>query len=199
MKNYLIGTLVCATVVLSSYSGSVKAQVAPPVALSTNAALNGLPEENIAESGSTGTKGVYLPINEVSTKAIRSLNQTFKNAGTANWSSVKGSYLAEFDLSGRRSRALFSRNGYMIYGITYGGEQDLPKEERHVLKSNYVDYDITSVAEVQANGKRYWICTLQDANNIVVTRSDEGVLEELQHLAKKLEPRGRKGKVIIPN
>lgn len=199
MKNYFFGTLLCAAFVLSSYSNAAKAQAAPPLALTTNSAINSLPEEDLATSGSNVAKAGYLPINEVSTKAIRSLSSTYKNAGAANWSAVKGAYLAEFDLSGRRSRALFSRNGYMIYGITYGGEQDLPKEERYVLKSNYVDYDITSVAEVQANGKRYWICTLQDANNIVVTRSAEGALEELQHMVKKQEPRGKKGKVIIPD
>lgn len=199
MKNYFFGTLLCAAFVLSSYSNAAKAQTAPPLAVTTNAEINGSSEEDIMASGSTGSKAGYLPINEVSTKAIRSLNSTYKNAGAANWSAVKGAYLAEFDLTGRKSRALFSRNGYMIYGITYGSEQDLPKEERHVLKSNYVDYDITSVAEVQADGKRYWICTLQDANNIVITRSNEGALEELQHMAKKLEPKSKKGKVIIPN
>ncbi|OLY93210.1 hypothetical protein SAMN05444008_12241 [Cnuella takakiae] len=200
MKNYLLSTLFSAAAALLLNPTSIHAQSDQPVALATTAAISGIQEnsEGNKESGATVSKGNFLPINEVSAKAVRSLNYTYKNASTANWSALKGAYLAEFDLAGRKSKALFARNGYMIYGICYGSEKDLPKEERQVLKSNYVDYEITSVAEVQAENKIYWICTLQDKDNIVVTRSQNGELEELEHMVKRMEPKGKKGKVIIP-
>src|SRR5688500_7239018 len=53
-------------------------------------------------------------------KLLKSFNKQFKNASQVEWYHAKKDYLAVFDYEGRRTRALFTKNGYTIYAITYG-------------------------------------------------------------------------------
>lgn len=176
------------------------AQTDAPLAVASTPQFTTDPVEEAITDPVTGASAnsKKLAASDVSSKAIRSFQQAYKNAGEASWSAIDRSFLAEFEVDGKRSKALFTKSGYMIYGITYGSESDLPKEERRTLKSNYVDFDITSVAKVYAEGGVYWISTLQNEDEIVITRSHDGAVDELQHLAKHFKTKGRKGSVVIP-
>ncbi len=136
-------------------------------------------------------------------KLQKAFNRQFKNASNVNWYNLKKQYLAVFDNEGKKTRALFTKNGYNIYAIAYGGEKDLPKDYRKSLKSNYVDFEILNVAEVRASIVKHstWLATLKDENNLVVARIIDGGLDEFARYdtKPKMTKKQRRGRIIIPN
>lgn len=129
-------------------------------------------------------------------KVSRSFSNYFKDAHEANWYNLKNFYLAEFILGERHTRALFAKNGFMEYTIKRGEEKNLPKVIRHNLKSNYVDYAITTVNEVRVNGQTVWIVNLQDPDNLVLVRVADGDFEEIGRYVTRLAT-NRKGRVVF--
>jgi hypothetical protein len=148
------------------------------------------------------TKAVALPLNEVSSKAVRSFVKTFKNVTNQQWYSLNGNkFLATFtSKDGRDSRALFANNGYIYYAISYGNEQSLRLDQRRLINSMYNDYSIGRVSEVSVVGQKIWVINLEDDNNIVIVRlTNDGILEELEHYQKHLPvKKQRKGGVVTP-
>lgn len=139
---------------------------------------------------------------DANAKLQKRFNQRFKNPGHVDWYTVKNAYLAVFDNEGRKTRALFTKNGYNIYAIAYGAEKDLPKNYRRALKSLYVDYDILNAVEIQSASVSHttWLATLKDDNNIVITRIIDGNVDEFARYNTKPKEvkKQRKGRIIIP-
>lgn len=138
---------------------------------------------------------------DANAKLMKSFNKHFKNANNVNWYMVKKDYLAVFDYNGRKTRALFGKNGYNVYSIAYGAEKDLPKDYRKNLKSMYVDYDILNAVEVHSGAVNHttWLTTLKDPDNIVIARIiDGGVDEFARYVTEPKQKKQRKGRIIIP-
>lgn len=119
----------------------------------------------------------------VNSKVQKSFDQWFANASEVDWYSVDKKnrvYLVLFNSNGNTSHARFQKNGNLLYAITHCTEKDLPIENRKSLKSKYVDYAITSVIKVMADGKVAWIANLQNSENIIIVKAIDGVLEEMK-------------------
>lgn len=132
---------------------------------------------------------IALPLNAVSAKAIRTFNSSFKGTTDQQWYRAgENKFLTTFtSKDGRVSRALIDKAGYLYYGINYGKEQSLTKEQRRNIKYKYFDYTINLVCEIISDGQRVWVITLQDENNIVKTRlAEDGTIDELEHYHKNL-------------
>lgn len=136
------------------------------------------------------SKDRALATNEVSTKAIRTFEKTFKQTTNQQWYGLKGNtYLTTFiDKEGRDSRVLFAKNGYMIYAISYGDEQMLPVAYRRQIKSRYVEYNIGRVCEVSVDGQKVWLINLEDKDHVVIARlTEDGSLDELEYYQKSFK------------
>ena len=191
-----LSTLVCAATLTTGSFAQTTAMMPGPVF----DAKNNL-EYAFTADDNTPPATSAVPYSAVSPKARQSFDKSFKDAANAQWYALdKRTYLATFtSKDGRDSRAAFSKNGYMYYAISNGDEKSLPKEERHVIKSNYIDYNISRVAEVNADGQKIWVVNLEDDDNVVVARTEKGSLDELARFKTHMpEKKHRKGKVIIP-
>jgi len=193
-KAYLL-TLLSATAIINSSFAQTTAMYQPVAAITKS------DEYTLTTADKAPAATTAIPVNEVSPKALRSFDKSFKDITAPQWYALdKRSYLATFtSKDGRSSRALFGKNGYMYYTIHFGNEKSLPKEERRLVKSNYVDYTIGRVSEVSADGQKAWIVNLQDDNDLVVARVTNGAIDELAHYQTHLKERKhKKSKVIIP-
>jgi hypothetical protein len=129
------------------------------------------------------TGAAALPLNAVSSKAIRALERSFKDATNLVWYGMnKRRYLATFThKDGRASMALFAKNGYMYYGISYGDEKSLRKDYRRFIKSQYVDYTFDKVFEIIFEDQKVWVINLHDDDYVVVLRlTEDGNFEEVE-------------------
>ena len=122
-------------------------------------------------------------ITNVHAKTLYAFEKLFKNVNDVNWYALdekERTYLVYFNTDNHPSMALFQKKGGLLYAITYYAEADLPPENRKIIKSNYVDYMITYVKKVMSGGKTAWIANLVSENKLVIVKTIEGQLEEME-------------------
>src|SRR4030095_3844983 len=124
------------------------------------------------------------PVPVVSEKALKSFQSSFKNYVGANWYQVGKHFLATFEANGKKQKALFTKNGAMIYSIAYGFEKDLPAELRKQIKSNYYDQTIGMALEVNENNRTIWVVRIEDETTTTTLRLENGEMEEVQKFRK---------------
>src|SRR5688572_33493839 len=66
----------------------------------------------------------------VSAKLNKSFNLFFKDATNLRWYEINKKFLVKFIQNDQENRALFTKNGQMIYHICYGTEKFLPFDVR---------------------------------------------------------------------
>jgi len=120
----------------------------------------------------------------VNTKVQKSFDAYFAEAAEQNWSMVGGNFLNRFHLNGVLTNALFTKKGKLIYTITYGAEKDMPADVRHIVKSEYYDYNITMAIEVKENERDIWVVKLDNATEQINVRVEDGEMERLQQFYK---------------
>lgn len=125
-----------------------------------------------------------LYLNEVSSKAIRHLNRTYKNVDSVKWSKLtdgKGGFAACFATEGIQTMVRYDKQGNFECCFREYFEDKLPREIRHRVKSLYYDFTICFIKEVTMYGNTVYIITLEDKaswKNILVTEYNIVVLIE---------------------
>ncbi len=120
----------------------------------------------------------------VSARVNKSFNQYFKGASYQRWYQLDKNFLVKFIQNEQENRALFTKNGSLIYHISYGTEKHLPANVRGLVKSNYYDQNITRVLKVNQDKRNIWVISMEDAKDIVMVRVEDMELEETQRMHK---------------
>lgn len=175
-----------------------------PASFSQDLAYNPFPKavmESLMANDNVPERSLNTISIDANQKLQKSFNRNFKNAGKVEWYNLKKNYLAVFDYEGRKTRALFTKNGFTIYSIAFGDEKDLPKNYRQMLKGMYVDYEIMNAVEIHSSIVTHttWLALLQSEDNIVIARIADGGLDEYARYNSKPKEvkKLRKGRVII--
>ena len=120
----------------------------------------------------------------VSAKVNKAFGHFFKNATHLRWYEIDKKFLVKFIQNDQENRALFTKTGQLVYHISYGTEQHLPADVRHLIKSNYYDQSITRVLKVNQDSRNIWVVSLEDAKDYVMVRVEDMELEETQRMHK---------------
>jgi hypothetical protein len=120
----------------------------------------------------------------ISAKLNKAFNQQFKGATHLRWYEVEKKYLVKFIMNDRENRALLTKNGQIVYHISYGTETFLPQDVRHIVKSKYYDQNISRVLNVKQNERNIWVISLEDAKEFIMARVEDMELEETQRYQK---------------
>jgi hypothetical protein len=120
----------------------------------------------------------------VTKKVSDAFQSTFKNAVNPTWYRLDKDYLVKFITGDMNNQALFRRNGALVYQISYGHENNLPKEVRRLVKSNYIDFNIVQAINVQEDNRNIWVINLEDNKKLIIARVEDGGLEEVSNLDK---------------
>lgn len=120
-------------------------------------------------------------------KAVsESFKKTFKDATNAQWYKVNKNYLVDFISKDQQNRALLEKNGAIIYHITYGYENNIPEDIRKMVKTNYVDYNITKAINVQQQQRNIWVINVESDKKLILVRVEDGELEEVGNYNKSM-------------
>jgi len=122
----------------------------------------------------------------VNQKVSNAFNASFKDAVSPTWYRLDKDYLVKFITGDMNNTALFKKNGALVYQISYGHESNLPKEVRHLVKSNYVDFNIVQAINVKEYNRNIWVVNLEDDKKLIIAKIEEGALEEVSNLDKSL-------------
>jgi hypothetical protein len=89
-------------------------------------------------------------INNVNIKAARDFMRYFEKATDVTWTVVSDGFLAHCYCEGIQTRIFYDAKGNREFVCRSYGENKLPHEIRHLVRSNYYDYSIFCVNEVTA-------------------------------------------------
>lgn len=120
----------------------------------------------------------------ISAKVNKAFGQFFKTASHIRWYEIDKKFLVKFIQNDQENRALFTKTGQLVYHISYGTEQHMPGDVRHLIKSNYYDQSITRVLKVNQDSRNIWVVSLEDAKDYVMVRVEDMELEETQRIHK---------------
>lgn len=133
---------------------------------------------------SPATVSATSPIITVNDKVSKAFGEYFKNVKDLEWNELNKKYLVEFNQDDQQNRALFTKNGDLIYHIRYGKEKHLPSGVRTTIKREYYDHNIIRVLQVNQEKRKIWVVLLENSNNYIYVRVENMELEETQRIQK---------------
>jgi hypothetical protein len=117
---------------------------------------------------------------------VKTFERSFKNAVNPVWYKVNGKFLVKFVNEERSHHALYSKNGSLIYNITFGCEKCLPSQVKKVVAQNYFDYNIVSATNIQDNNRNVWEIKLEDKSKLVSIFVENEQVEEVSSYEKAI-------------
>ncbi|HEX5150572.1 MAG TPA: hypothetical protein VFW07_03930 [Parafilimonas sp.] len=140
----------------------------------------------ITDASVTNNTAVIFNLKTVasSIKVQRSFITYFGENAENNWSIVGKYFLNRFHSNGLLINALFTKNGRLIYTITYGTEKNLPADIRKIVKREYYDYTITMAIEVKENGRDIWVIKLDSPSEQMTVRVEDHEMEQVLQFDK---------------
>lgn len=106
----------------------------------------------------------------VNEKVTNSFNQLFKDATAPQWLEVNKRFVVNFILNDQKNRAVFTKNGDLVYHLTYGTAENVPDNFTNRVKRQFPDYMITSAVKVATDEVKLWILNLENSKKIIVIR-----------------------------
>lgn len=122
---------------------------------------------------------------EVSKKISESFASLYKGAEEPQWFQSDKNYLVDFILNNQVNKALFTKNGKLVYHMAFGNEKQMPADIRTIVKSKYFDYAITSTLKIDIREKSAWIVNIEDAEQFFVLRVVDGAMDVLDKINKQ--------------
>lgn len=120
----------------------------------------------------------------VSDQLEKAFEKAFPNAEERQWYKMEKHYLASFMEDDMKTNALFRKNGWLDYYISFGSRDNLPVVVRNQVQQTYKDCVITRAVRVKSEDRDLWIVNLEGMKNFYLVRAEEGELVEVEKLDK---------------
>lgn len=121
---------------------------------------------------------------DISPKAVKAFNSSFKNVTEVSWSIADNFYKASFSMNGQYVTAYYDADGNRKAVTRNISSLQLPITLQAELQKSYDNFWITDLFELaDANGTSYYI-TLENANDKIVLKSNSSRWETFQKQSK---------------
>jgi hypothetical protein len=114
----------------------------------------------------------------ISDKLNKAFKKLFSGAYNFSWQQLHDKYGVRFFQDGLENRAVFAKNGELVYQLTYASEMQLPFDVRKLVKSNYYDYKIALVNIVNQDDRIVYFINLENEKELISVKVDDMVMEE---------------------
>jgi hypothetical protein len=177
-KNQFTQSLVCTAVLAFSLSIS-QAQTKEPAINLTALAESIKHAPFIDKPGSSS----LADLESLSPKVYRDFTRTFKSITDVVVTAAAHHTYIYCKTDGIDTRVSYDKKGNWHHTLQYYKESKLPKDTRHIIKSKYYDYKISSVVELSIGNKKAYVVTIEDERSyktIKIVDDEIEVTEELQ-------------------
>jgi hypothetical protein len=125
-------------------------------------------------------------ITRVHVKAMRDFLKRNKTASNVDWMIVETGYVAKYtDCNNSHCRTVYNNRGQFVYTIRQYHENVMPREIRGIVKSQYYDYTITLVEQIEETHKPLvYVVHLEDAATLMNLRVSEREMEVMEEYVK---------------
>ena|ERR1700761_4165437 len=96
-----------------------------------------------------------------------------------------GGFMAEYLEGKTQARFMYNAHGDFIYSILTYDEKKLPADVRHLVRSNYYDYSITWVKEINEPEIVVYVVHIEDASSWKELAVQDGEIRVLQSFCKQ--------------
>jgi hypothetical protein len=167
MKNVIVSTLIAGCLV----AGPVTAQQASRPLLTDN-----------MQSLQTSTRF----INKIHVKAMRDFLKRNKTATNADWMVVENGFVVKYtDKNNSHCRTVYNSRGEFAYTVRQYFESNMLRDVRALVKSQYYDYTITLVEEIEQPLKPLvYVVHMEDATTLKNVRVSEREMEVIEEYIK---------------
>ena len=107
-----------------------------------------------------------------------------KKAESIKWEQLDDNFLATFVLDNVTTKALYDKQGKLIYKINYISQKQLPANIKNTVANIYSNYTITSVAKILQDNRQIWIVKLANETNYVAAMVEDGDITEIENFRK---------------
>jgi Putative beta-lactamase-inhibitor-like, PepSY-like len=122
--------------------------------------------------------------NIVNSKAVKDFNGRFDQVSEAKWFEISSGYCTYFLSDGFQHRAFYDKKGHWQSTLKFFSEDNLPKAIRKTVRSNYTDYSITMVEEVDVASTQVYIIYLENGTSFknlrVSKKGDMNIIVDLK-------------------
>ena len=121
----------------------------------------------------------------VMSKAVRNFKKIFKNVSNEKWYEMPDGYRVNFTAKDIRCRLDYDKNGNWMHTIRYYDEKKLPLEVRRLVVSNYLDYSIRTVEEIETpRNSIFYVIHLEGETNWINIKVSDNEINELEKIKK---------------
>lgn len=92
------------------------------------------------------------PRHVVNIKAVRHFVKNYPGIENEKWYRINKGFMAKCEVKGNKTRVDYDPRGQWLYTIRYYEVGRFPENIRVLVKSNYYDYTITLIEEIEAPG-----------------------------------------------
>jgi hypothetical protein len=172
------GAFLACTVTSLIYAQNADINVKPQPHFST--------EKNISSSEQmdTAKDSDSLFLNDINIKAVQHFMTTYKNPSDVRWSQLKNGFRVHFISDDIQTRIFYNAKGSPESMIRYYHEDKLPLEIRHLVKSNYYDFSIFVVTEININRKIAYLVKMVDKTSWKTIKVVDGEMEVIEEYSK---------------
>jgi len=124
--------------------------------------------------------------NDINMKAVRNFIREYKNVAEAEWHKSGNGFVVYFTMNGFMTKVYYDKKGNYECRIRIYAEAQLPREVRHLVKSNYYDFSIYQVREFNKEDHTVYIITIEDKTCRKKIKVENGEMEVMYELPKKL-------------
>lgn len=127
-----------------------------------------------------------LPINKVHVRAMRDFLKRDEAATNADWNVVETGYVVKYTgKNNSKCRTVYNSRGEFVYTIRQYYENVMPRDVRGIVKSQYYDYTITVIEEIEQRMKPLvYVVHLEDSTTLKNVRVCDREMEVLEEYIK---------------
>lgn len=111
---------------------------------------------------------------EINNRAIRDFEKKYKNVESVRWFKTDDGFLVRFLSNGVLTNVFYTTKGNWIARSKQYGEDRLPRDVRHLVKSEYYDFEIETIIEVNTIDKTAYVVVMHDSTSILEIRVMDG-------------------------
>jgi hypothetical protein len=125
-------------------------------------------------------------INKIHVKAVRDFLKRDKTASDAEWMVVENGFVVKYTgKNNSRCRTVYNSQGNFLYTIRQYNEGNMLPDVRAIVKSQYYDYTITLVEEIeQPLRPLVYVVHMEDATTLKNIRVSEREIEVVSEYKK---------------
>ena len=157
------------------------------VVLYSTAAAQGIAMNNKSNASElyAAEENKTTDVSEVNAKILKNFYRSYGEKPGAKWFRTENGFVVSFKSDNIKTNVYYKNTGSVDYKINYYFEEQLPKDVRQLIKSNFYDYSITQVSEVQKDGSTGYFVKIEDKNSIKTIRVINEEWEVVESLVKK--------------